>query len=710
MHSQENGFTVPTMQLIDGSGKFNEAGLEEFVKSVRLPECGLSYAVVSIMGPQSSGKSTLLNHLFRTRFREMDAFKGRSQTTQGVWLAKASGIEPCTLILDLEGTDGRERGEDDTAFEKQSSLFALAVSDVVLINMWCHDIGREHAANKPLLKTVFQVMMRLFTPRKTTLLFVIRDKTKVMVATVRCEEIANEKFLALSADEEWRELSEAAKSVPVAGFGKRLDSLLDQYVSSYDSEAAYFDAQVRDHKREFLMNRILELVQPSYQAVLAHYRAKALATFKQAADASSASSETEGFAAAIRRCTKECLDEFDRGCEDANVKLAGWDSSKVKEKLRRDVDAHASNLKAKRLAEIVGKSERQLEDVLGNSVSTLLDAASSDTWPSLRTLVAHETNLAKDALLQAVSGFELDAAELRRIEEDFVAFGRNVVEKRAREEASQALIRMKDRFNTVFSHDEDLMPRVWTGEEDVRMITKDARLSAIKLLSVLSVIRLEEDASDNVEETLTGLLGEIPERLQSPANATAVDRSLATSASSALAASTWDGVPSEKMLLSPIDCRNLWRQFKAETEYTVSQALAAQEANKRGASWLPPPWAIVAMVVLGFNEFMALLRNPIYLAVVFVLYLVGKAVWVQLDIGREFQNGMLSGMISISTKLLPTFMNIMKRLVEEGQQATTGSSGVYREVPMEEFPSSSDSSSSESSKARRRQQGLSKQH
>ncbi|KAI3876604.1 hypothetical protein MKX03_013306, partial [Papaver bracteatum] len=67
---------------------------------------------------------------------------------------------------------------DDTAFEKQSALFALAISDIVLINMWCHDIGREQAANKPLLKTVFQVMMRLFSPRKTTLLLVIRDKTK----------------------------------------------------------------------------------------------------------------------------------------------------------------------------------------------------------------------------------------------------------------------------------------------------------------------------------------------------------------------------------------------------------------------------------------------------------------------------------------------------------------------------------------------------
>jgi ABC-type cobalamin/Fe3+-siderophores transport system ATPase subunit len=98
-------------QLIDGDGVFNVTGLENFMKEVRLGECGLSYAVVSIMGPQSSGKSTLLNHLFRTNFREMDAFKGRSQTTKGIWLAKAQNIEPCTLVMDLEGTDGRERGE-----------------------------------------------------------------------------------------------------------------------------------------------------------------------------------------------------------------------------------------------------------------------------------------------------------------------------------------------------------------------------------------------------------------------------------------------------------------------------------------------------------------------------------------------------------------------------------------------------------------------
>jgi protein SEY1 len=90
----------------------------------------------------------------------MDAMSGRHQTTRGVWLAKSPRIEePVTLIMDLEGNDGSERGEDDTNFERQSALFALAVADVLMINIWCHDIGREHGAGKPLMKTILQVGM-----------------------------------------------------------------------------------------------------------------------------------------------------------------------------------------------------------------------------------------------------------------------------------------------------------------------------------------------------------------------------------------------------------------------------------------------------------------------------------------------------------------------------------------------------------------------
>ena len=93
----------------------------------------------------------------------MDALSGRHQTTRGIWLARSPKVAaPTTLVMDLEGSDGRERGEDDTSFERQSALFALAVADIVLVNMWAKDVGRESGAGKPLLKTIFQVNLKLF--------------------------------------------------------------------------------------------------------------------------------------------------------------------------------------------------------------------------------------------------------------------------------------------------------------------------------------------------------------------------------------------------------------------------------------------------------------------------------------------------------------------------------------------------------------------
>lgn len=51
----ESAASCCSTHLIDGDGTFNAAGLEKFMKEVKLSECGLSYAIVSIMGPQSSG-------------------------------------------------------------------------------------------------------------------------------------------------------------------------------------------------------------------------------------------------------------------------------------------------------------------------------------------------------------------------------------------------------------------------------------------------------------------------------------------------------------------------------------------------------------------------------------------------------------------------------------------------------------------------------
>ena len=65
------------MQLIDADGRLEEDALcESFLHESGAIEWNRNYGVISIMGPQSSGKSTLLNQVFKTSFKEMDELSG----------------------------------------------------------------------------------------------------------------------------------------------------------------------------------------------------------------------------------------------------------------------------------------------------------------------------------------------------------------------------------------------------------------------------------------------------------------------------------------------------------------------------------------------------------------------------------------------------------------------------------------------------------
>lgn len=93
----------------------------------------------------------------------------RQQTTKGIWMSKnkkeSSGMAENILVMDVEGTDGRERGEDQD-FERKSALFALATSEVLIVNLWETQVGLYNGANMGLLKTVFEVNLQLFLKDK----------------------------------------------------------------------------------------------------------------------------------------------------------------------------------------------------------------------------------------------------------------------------------------------------------------------------------------------------------------------------------------------------------------------------------------------------------------------------------------------------------------------------------------------------------------
>ena len=132
-------------------------------------------------------------------------------------------------------------------------------------------------------------------------------------------------------------------------------------------------------------------------------------------------------------------------------------------------------------------------------MEALLDSASDDTWLAIQKLLQRETKSAREAFSDSLSSFDLERETEESLLTGMEQHARNVVESKAKEEAARVLIRMKDRygrpslsrfaawafvtflhlfflrFSTLFSRDSDSMPRVWTGNEDIRAITKVAR-------------------------------------------------------------------------------------------------------------------------------------------------------------------------------------------------------------------------------------------
>ncbi|KAL8848310.1 MAG: hypothetical protein Q9221_006664 [Calogaya cf. arnoldii] len=174
------------IQVINEDQEFNHS-LPNYLSFEKVAQAGFNYHLISVFGSQSTGKSTLLNHLFGTEFGVMSETE-RKQTTKGIWMSRnkrahtdgvAKSMADNILIMDVEGTDGRERGEDQD-FERKSALFALATSEVLIVNIWEHQVGLYQGANMGLLKVVFEVNLELFlkgnkhNPR-SLLFFVIRD-------------------------------------------------------------------------------------------------------------------------------------------------------------------------------------------------------------------------------------------------------------------------------------------------------------------------------------------------------------------------------------------------------------------------------------------------------------------------------------------------------------------------------------------------------
>ena len=67
----------------------------------------------------------------------------------------------------------------------------------------------------------------------------------------------------------------------MAGFGKKVSSMLEKYTLQYDAEAGFFDEGVGVAKKNYLISEALEMIQPAYDSVISNHWTNALEKFKK---------------------------------------------------------------------------------------------------------------------------------------------------------------------------------------------------------------------------------------------------------------------------------------------------------------------------------------------------------------------------------------------------------------------------------------------
>ncbi|GKB87323.1 protein root hair defective 3, partial [Tanacetum coccineum] len=169
---------------------------------------------------------------------------------------------------------------------------------------------------------------------------------KVMVANIRCEEIANEEFSSFTENEEWLKLKELVKSNFVPGFGKKVSSLLGHSLSSYDKEAT--------------LKKVLVLL--TYQSMLKHMISGTSENFKNAFI--DALNEGKGFALAARDCTEKFMTLFDEHDQDAVIEQGNWDSSKERDAFSSDLDSYITEVLNTKLSVLTTLNKSKLEEAL----------------------------------------------------------------------------------------------------------------------------------------------------------------------------------------------------------------------------------------------------------------------------------------------------------------------------------------------------------
>ncbi|KAJ5226232.1 hypothetical protein N7468_007457 [Penicillium chermesinum] len=715
------------VQVIDENKEFN-ANLSKYLSIEDVTSAGFNYHLISVFGSQSTGKSTLLNHLFGTQFSVMSELERRQTTKDNI------------LVMDVEGTDGRERGEDQD-FERKSALFALATSEVLIVNIWEHQVGLYQGANMGLLKTVFEVNLQLFLKDKTTthrslLFFVLRDfidlgrlwstiskppglenstihdyfdfafyglphksyqpeqfkseanklalrfregrrdprrdalkgefseegvflpeyhrripadgfshyaegiwdqivnnkdldlpTQQELLAQFRCDEILREVMIGfdeaiVAFEDKQNEAVRSGTPAVLGGLGAAMRGARSKTLKGFETEASRYHKGVYQRKKAELEGKVDTRLKALFHGQLSAAHKSGISEFSDSVTNAVKSGQKKGgsydFAEIVSQEAKAALEKFEQVARSTLVEGASWSNYKQELKLyEKELSEVSARLRRDEMRRLASRVERWVQSRLGESIGLEFNnlgsgrsgsgAPESGDKPTEKAFWDRVWDVFADTVLDAE----------RRFTERASSFDASL------EEVDVGLWRLRRKSWGVLRAkiDEEMteggVPRIWRPTDDIEGIYTRARESTLTLIPLLSRFRLDKTSAPPPLETWIG---------HTPSSATTADEE-DLAPIGGVDDDEGKSLEEETTILGDAKRQELTVRFKKAADGVYVEA----KRSAIGGITQVPLYFYGILLALGWNEIIAVLRNPAYFFLLFVCA-VGAYVTYQLNL------------------------------------------------------------------------------
>ncbi|KAI7667386.1 hypothetical protein KC318_g5903 [Hortaea werneckii] len=456
-----------------------------------------------------------------------------------------------------------------------------------------------------------------------------------LLAQFRCDEIMKEvlmPFDEIIGPLETTQADAAASGMPsmIAELGNKMAKARSALLATFEEEASRYHKGVFKRKQAELSEKVDGRLKTLFQGQMSAAHKTGILDFSDAVTTAVKAGQKKGgsydFYKIVQSEKEKALKKFESQAQASLVSGTPWSDYKQQLNLyRKELDEVSARLRKEEMRRLATRSERWVKQRLDESVGVEFNklgsgragsgapaegskpATEKDLWDRIWGVFTDTVSHAEQRFTQRAQSFDASPEEVEvglwRLRRKSWAALRSKLDEEMME--GNLLLKLRENFEDKFRYDEEGVPRLWRPTDDIEGMYTRARESTLELIPLLSRFKLSGTSS---APPLDAWIGE------APSNVTAADEE-DLAPIGGVDEEEGKALQDEMTILSDAKVQDLLTRFKKTADGVYVEA----KRSAIGGVTQVPLYFYGLLLALGWNEIVAVLRNPVYFILLILL-------------------------------------------------------------------------------------------